>query len=328
MSKPDAVEKKAIDLDDLNKSKKQDKGKKQGRLAKFGGLFALVIIIIIFVLLAMANINIGQWFADVTIWYYDTAGEWGIYFAVFLLTLIGNATVIFPVPFTVVIIVISAILGPSQPWYFPFVIGVFAGTGATFGETSAWLVGRGAREWARFKESEKVNRMKRWVEKGFAPLMIFIFAATPLADDPFLMVLGFMGYALWRALMWCFVGKWLMCFIVSGLTIWAADTTWGQDLIKLFGIDIQAARLRQVPAESNLVTSTITWIITFSIVIALIYVDWDKVGARFNAWNTKRTGPTTFYPPAIPDPEVTVRNDGATEIKPTKDANQETKAPQ
>ncbi len=323
---PEAVEKKEVDLEDLLPDKKKDTEKKKGRMAKYGGLIALSLIVVVFVLLALANINLGQWFADVALGYYNSFGEMGIYLGIFILTLVGNATVIFPVPYTVVIIVISAVLSPVAPWYFPLVVGLYAGAGASVGETSAWFVGRGAREWAKFKESEKVARMKRWVDKGLAPLMIFIFAVTPLADDPFLMVLGFIGYALWRAIMWCFLGKWLMCFIVSGLTMWASTMAWGKWLIKLFGIDIDALRVSietghpVVPAGTEtLVTSTIVWILTFAVVISLIYVDWDKVFAKLKSWNTKKK--PELYPPATPNPEVTVQNEKATEVKSTKDGN-------
>ncbi len=294
--KADAVEKKEIDLEDLQNEKEKEKSK----LAKYSGLIALLLIIVVFIVFASSGINIGQWFADTMI---SMSGGLGIYLAIFLLCLIGNATVIFPVPYTVVIIIISAIVGSSEPWYFPLVIGIFAGAGSSVGETTAWFVGRGAREWARFKDSEKVKKMKRWVDKGLAPIMIFLFAATPLADDPFLMVLGFMGYALWRAIMWCFLGKWLMCFIVSGLTIWAAETDWGRSLIKLFGIDIVSARTGTVPTDTDLVSSTIVWIVTFGVIIALVYVDWDKVVAKLSKKKV------TFYPPVEPQPEVTVHKD-------------------
>ncbi len=307
---PDAIEKKEIDLEDLQ----QDKEKQKGRLAKYSGIIALAVIILVFVILAVSGISIGQWFADLAMGYYNSLGEWGIYLGIFVLCLIGNATVIFPVPYTVVIIVLSAIVGPFQPWYFPLVIGIFAGAGASVGETTAWFVGRGAREWARFKESEKVARMKRWVDKGLAPLMIFIFSATPLADDPFLMVLGFVGYALPRALMWCFLGKWTMCFVVSGLTIWAADTSWGRWLINLFGIDIVSARTGQVPENTNPVTETIVWSLTIGLIIALIYVDWDKVIAKIG-----KKKPTFYPPPETSTTEVTVQKNVATESQVPKD---------
>ncbi len=316
------MEKKEIDLEDLDKGKEKQKG----RLAKYSGVIALVFIIVFFIILALSGINIGSGFAKLAWDYYATFGEWGIYLGVFVLCLIGNATVIFPVPYTVVIIIISAVLGIHQPWYFPLVIGLFAGAGASVGETTAWFVGRGAREWARFKESEKVKRMKKWVDNGRAPLMIFIFALTPLADDPFLMVLGFVGYALWRAILWCVIGKWAMCFIISGLSIWASGTSWGLALIKLFGIDLEAFQATYVegtvpelppPTNEEVISSTIVWILTFVVVIGLIYVDWGKLGEKLSSWGKKRKG--AFYPPVTPDPDVTVQKDAATESQVPKD---------
>ncbi|GAB4314344.1 MAG: hypothetical protein Kow0069_15730 [Promethearchaeota archaeon] len=243
------------------------------KIAKFGGILMIVALVAVFVVLALLDINFGQWLADVTMNFYDRYGDPGIYVAVFVISTFGNFTVIFPVPYTIALIVISAVLPVN-----PFLLGLPAGLGAAIGETSAWVVGRGTQQF--LEDSPRVQRMKGWIDRGLTSFLVFLFAATPLPDDAFLIVLGFATYPLWKALVWCFLGKYVMCFTVSGLTVYAADTDFGRAAIRLFGIDVEAARTGTVPQQSNIWQSTITWIVTLVGMVAIVYVDWGKVAEK------------------------------------------------
>ncbi|MFX1234366.1 MAG: VTT domain-containing protein, partial [Promethearchaeota archaeon] len=224
-------------------------------LKKYGGIIFIGAILILFIILALLNINFGQWLANAVIWFYNEFGDFGIYLGIFLISIFGNFTIIFPVPYVVALIVISAVI----PGVNPILIGIVAGLGASIGEVSAWLIGRSSKE--IIGDSKSMERMKRYVDKGWAPILIFIFAATPLPDDAFLIVLGLAQYSLVKTLIYCFAGKFTLCFLCSALPIWLADTSLGIFLFGLFGIDIDAARLGIIPPSTPLeiFQSSLVW---------------------------------------------------------------------
>jgi membrane protein YqaA with SNARE-associated domain len=230
-------------------------------------------VIILFVSLAFLGVNFGQWLANLVISYYDQFGDLGLYLGIFLISIFGNFTIIFPVPYVVALIVTSAII----PGVNPIFIGLVGASGASIGEISAWLIGRGGKN--VIGNNESMRRMKSYVDQGWAPLLIFIFAATPLPDDAFLIVLGIAGYSILKALLFCFLGKFLLCFLCSALPIWLAESQLGDLLFSLFGIDLEAARSGIVPPSTleDIIISSIMWISTIVILILLAYVDWGSI---------------------------------------------------
>ncbi|MHA1147272.1 MAG: YqaA family protein [Promethearchaeota archaeon] len=254
-----------------------EKEKEKSFLQEYGGLLFIGGLIIFFIIIGVSGINFGQWLANTALWYYNQYGNWGIYIGIFLISIFGNFTVIFPVPYTIAIIVISVVV----PDVNPFLIGAVAGLGAAIGETSAWLIGKGSQE--MLHDSEKLERMKGYVDRGWAPYLVFIFAATPLPDDAFLIVLGLADYKLWKALIWCFLGKFVMCFVCAAIPIYLAGTPLGDTLLGLYGIDIEAAKAGIIPESTlaDVIRSTIVWIVTIVAVFLLVYVDWGKIFKRF-----------------------------------------------
>ena len=242
-------------------------------IKKYSGVIFIVSIIVLFVVLALFNINFGQWLADTIMWFYRNYGEIGIYLGVFIISIFGNFTVIFPVPYVIALIVISAVVGTVNP----IMLGLFGALGASIGEVSAWLIGRGSQK--MIGKSESIERMKRYVELGWAPVLIFIFAATPLPDDAFLIVLGITGYSIIKTLIFTFIGKFVLCFLCSALPLWYADTAFGNFLFNLFGINLEAARTGIIPPSTplDILRSSLVWAATIIIMFLLVYVDWGKI---------------------------------------------------
>ena len=143
---------------------------KESFLKKYSAVIFIAFLVAALVYLAVSGINFGQWLANTAMWFYNEFGYWGIYLGVFFISIFGNFTVIFPVPYTIALIVISLIV----PGVNPFLLGLMGGLGAGIGEVSAWLIGRGAEE--MLKNSQNIQRMKTYVDQGWAPLLIFIFA--------------------------------------------------------------------------------------------------------------------------------------------------------
>jgi membrane protein YqaA with SNARE-associated domain len=255
-------------------------------IKRYLGPLFIGVIILLFIILALLGINFGQWLADTIFWFYDSFGPVGIYIGVFIISIFGNLTIIFPVPYIIALIVISAVIG--YPGVNPILLGIIAGFGASIGEVSAWLIGRSSQN--IMKDNENIKRMKGYVEKGWAPLLIFIFAATPLPDDAFLIVLGIASYSIIKTLVYCFIGKFVLCFLCSALPIWFADTALGDFLFSLFGIDLQAAKTGVIPATTPLeiIQSSLIWAATIIIMFLIVYVDWGKVLKKIKGNDTQK----------------------------------------
>ncbi len=129
------------------------------------------------------------------------------YAGAFLISIFGNFTIFFPVPFAITIYAFGATLDP-------FLLGLVCGVGSTLGEFSAYLVGRGGREIINERYGEKLDSAKRLVQRYGMPV-IFLFALLPLPDDLILIPLGMLRYNLKKAMVAAFLGKVLMCLIVA-----------------------------------------------------------------------------------------------------------------
>ena len=124
------------------------------------------------------------------------------YLGAFLISIIGNFTIIFPIPYSMAIFFLGA-SGVVNP----LVLGIVSGIGAQIGEVSAYVLGRGVSKvelekkyGSRFK---KINQM---IEKH-GLWAIFIFAATPLPDDMVLVPAGIIGYDFKKTMIAGFLGK-------------------------------------------------------------------------------------------------------------------------
>jgi membrane protein YqaA with SNARE-associated domain len=130
------------------------------------------------------------------------------YPGVFMITLIGNATVILPAPTFAIVFAVGGVLNP-------FLVGVVAGLGAALGELTGYLAGIGGR--SVIENHAVYNRIERYMRRA-GWLVIFLLAAVP---NPFFDVGGMAAGALRMPvllfLISCWAGK-TVRFIVLGLT--------------------------------------------------------------------------------------------------------------
>jgi uncharacterized membrane protein YdjX (TVP38/TMEM64 family) len=91
----------------------------------------------------------------------------------FLLSIIGNATIIFPAP-----IVLTAFVGGAV--FNPFVVAVVVSLGATIGELTGYFAGRGTEG---IIPSAKMDKVKSYMEKyGIWTLFVLAVIPNPLFD--------------------------------------------------------------------------------------------------------------------------------------------------
>ncbi len=130
-----------------------------------------------------------------------TLGEFG-YPGIFMLSFIGAASVIVPIPYTVVLLTISA----PQFGFNPLLLAIVAGFGAAVGELVGYGLGYAGRRVVSKKYDHRLNAMLRIFDRFGMPA-VFIFALTPLPDDLLFIPLGLMRYSLWKAFIPCVAGK-------------------------------------------------------------------------------------------------------------------------
>lgn len=184
------------------------------------------------------------------------------YFGIFLISLIGALSIFFPIPYTVIIFTLGATFEPV--W-----IAVAAGLGSAVGEFSGYLLGFGGRKVISEKYKKKMEFLMKIFDK-FGPIVIFLFALTPLPDDLLFIPLGVIRYSLIRAFIPALIGKICMNFIVaySGrLSI--------QIIRDIFGVESD-----WISALIGMVLAIVLLIIVF---ITMFKVDWEKLFEKYVA---------------------------------------------
>jgi membrane protein YqaA with SNARE-associated domain len=134
------------------------------------------------------------------------------YPGIFLVSLLSNASLILPIPGVIFTSAMGAILNPD-------LVALSAGTGATLGEISGYLVGISGQ--GIIENKQWYDLIKSWMGK-FGDLTIFLLALIP---NPFFDIAGMVAGAskkpLWRFLIWAWLGKTLkmLAFALGGASI-------------------------------------------------------------------------------------------------------------
>lgn len=92
------------------------------------------------------------------------------YAGAFLIMLVGNATVVFPVPGLIFVIAMGGTL--PHPW----LVGLVAGPGAALGEFTGYLAGYGGA--TPLEQTRLYRQFDRWMDH-FGPLVVFLLAVIP-----------------------------------------------------------------------------------------------------------------------------------------------------
>jgi membrane protein DedA with SNARE-associated domain len=180
----------------------------------------------------------------------DFALQFG-YLGVFVISFVGSVSVIFPIPYTIVIFFLGGVLDP-------FFVAISGGLGAALGEFSGYALGYYGRAVVNKERQKKMGYMVKLFDK-YGPAAIFIFALTPLPDDLLFIPLGVMRYPFVKAFIPSLLGKTLMTFILAYS---------GQQSIDL---------ILAVFGESGWLGTVITAALLIIIIVAMVKIDWEKL---------------------------------------------------
>jgi uncharacterized membrane protein YdjX (TVP38/TMEM64 family) len=96
------------------------------------------------------------------------------YPGVFVISLLGNATVILPAPSLAIVSVAGSILNP-------YLVGIFAGAGSALGELTGYLAGSSGR--AVVQDRERYEQMVAWMQRhGLWVILVLSIIPNPLFD--------------------------------------------------------------------------------------------------------------------------------------------------
>ena len=189
----------------------------------------------------------GNWLLE---WMEQFAHQFG-YLGVFIISFIGSVSVVFPVPYTIVIFFLGSSLNPVF-------VAVSGGLGSALGEFSGYALGYYGRAVVSEERRRKMDYMVKVFDR-YGPVSIFLFALTPLPDDLLFIPLGVMRYAFWKAFIPALFGKMLMTFILAYS---------GQQSITI---------IETLFGGSGLLGTVITSALLILIIVAMIKIDWEKL---------------------------------------------------
>jgi len=128
------------------------------------------------------------------------------YPGIFLVSLLGNATIILPAPSLALVFA----MGSALP---PLFVGLAAGTGSTLGELTGYAAGFGGR--VVLEDRKTFQRMEAWMQRA-GGITTFVLSVIP---NPFVdvagMAAGALRYPLWRFLLACWLGKTVKTILVA-----------------------------------------------------------------------------------------------------------------
>ncbi|MHA2085238.1 MAG: VTT domain-containing protein [Candidatus Thorarchaeota archaeon] len=198
-------------------------------------------------------------------WILDTSLIIG-YPGTFVVSFIGNATVLFPFPYFGVPFVLGGLLVPDATAFAfdPWIVGLLSGVGAAIGEMTGYAIGYGG---GQLIDEEKRNGFKEYAlsHPRALPFVIWFLAATPIPDDVLVVPLGAARYAWWKVFVPQLFGKTMFLSAIA----WAGR----------FGLQWIDALLLGDP--TSLISRSIEVIAIFLVVLSIymiIKVDWARMG--------------------------------------------------
>jgi membrane protein YqaA with SNARE-associated domain len=154
--------------------------------------------------------------------YRDSVSELGNYgyLGAFLVSLVGNATIILPMPSFLILIALGATFNPA-------LVGLSGGLGGAIGEMTCYLLGLSGRGIVQNKRM--YDMAVRWLQK-WGVWIVFIFALTPAPFDVMGMVAGLLRFPFWKFFVATLPGK-----IIKYMVLAYAGALGWEAVLRFFG---------------------------------------------------------------------------------------------
>jgi hypothetical protein len=262
-------------------SREKIKSKRWKDIASYAFLVAFIGFL---VWLATSDIDIFVFMSNLVLGFYEKYGLLGIFLGVFIVATFGNSTVIFPVPYSIVLVQVIILIPEFRNFGMIFLLGCAGGAGAGIGEITGYLTGKASGHIVSESEYGKktIARWQKFVDKGWAMWLVFFFAATPLPDDGFLLFLGMLSYPLMKMLIVCTIGKVVHMLSMGAIAhfIFIKPIFGGalaDFLLMLFSLERDPVTGSIIVGQSNPVGSAIVFGVSVLLIVLIMFVDWGKL---------------------------------------------------
>ena len=233
---------------------------------------ASILLAVYWVIIAL-NPSIASPIVLIYNWILDTSLIIG-YLGTFVVSFIGNATVLFPFPYFGVPFALGGLLVPdaSSFAFDPWIVGLISGVGAAIGEMTGYAIGYAG---GHLIDEERRNRFKEFAisHPRALPVVLWFLAATPIPDDLLVMPLGSARYPWWKVFVPQLLGKTMFLSAIA----WAGR----------FGLQWIEAILLGDPG--NLVSRSIEVIAVFLVILSMyiiVRVDWTRMGLSSSSYSS------------------------------------------
>jgi len=144
-----------------------------------------------------------------------------VYGGAFLISVIGNATVILPGAVLLILSDIGIVLYPITGPIGPIIVGLAGGIGAAIGEITGYIAGYSGRR--IIASSRAYGRVEGWMRK-WGVMTIFIFSLVPFVFDLVGIAAGALRFPFWKFFLLCWVGRTLLYvgMVLAGVWGWEA----------------------------------------------------------------------------------------------------------
>jgi len=143
------------------------------------------------------------------------------YWGAFLISLIGNATVILPGAVLPILSAIGVVLYPVTGPSGPIIVGLIGGVGAAIGEMTGYMVGYSGR--GIVERVKLYNRLVEWLRRWGA-LAIFTLALVPFFFDLAGIAAGVLRFPLWKFILVCWLGRTILYVGIVLAAGWGWET--------------------------------------------------------------------------------------------------------
>ena len=182
--------------------------------------------------------------------------------SVLVISFIGAASILLPIPYHPLIFLIGVSSNN------PLLVVVLAGVGSATGELTGYILGYATKNVVGEKRKRRFDAILKLLmrHKRMWPLLIFLFALTPLPDDLLFIPLGLVHFNFLRAFIPCIIGKvmWFSIIVFGG-------KYFGSIIITLLGGNI----------ESSTFFIILTVIAFVVMVVGMWKIDFEKLLTKY-----------------------------------------------
>ena len=151
----------------------------------------------------------------------DRLGVTNGYVAVFIITAVAGTSTFLTIPYQLIVMTLAA--GGLEPIF----LGICAGTGLMFGDTTSYLIGYSGRSLLPSRIEQFIRRIYNWLMEKPEPVtyvaLFFYGAAVPIPNDFVVIPMGFMRYPYVKLVIPLVLGNIVSNTVLAYIGLYAAD---------------------------------------------------------------------------------------------------------